>query len=273
VASGLTPERVPGVEAIDWSAPWLADWSTVGQPLAQRIASGMPQHEALNTHDTHDTHNTPKAHPKPPVRFVAQTDLPANQAYEAFIFENHCVPTREGLHDFFNALCWMHFPLTKLRLNALQGQAIAQAGVGAVRGALRDAATVFDENAALLQAPDVLWQALAERRWHAAFVDMRAVWQQARWWTFGHAALEKLVQPYKSITVHVWRVPQHLADLPAIDAWLAQDLQADKLAAKPFCPMPVLGVPGWWPANEAPSFYADAAVFRPVRRPSPVMPQ
>jgi hypothetical protein len=62
---------------------------------------------------------------------------------------------------------------------------------------------------------------------------------------------------------------QHLADLPAIDAWLAQDLQADKLAAKPFCPMPVLGVPGWWPANEEASFYADTGVFRPLRHAAP----
>jgi hypothetical protein len=27
----------------------------------------------------------------------------------------------------------------------------------------------------------------------------------------------------------------------------------------------VLGIPGWWPANEAPQFYADAAVFRTRR--------
>jgi hypothetical protein len=50
-----------------------------------------------------------------------------------------------------------------------------------------------------------------------------------------------------------------------IDAWLAQDLQIDKLASKPFCPMPALGVPGWWPANEARGFYEDRSVFRPVR--------
>lgn len=258
MAFGLTPgpKPVPGVADIDWTAPWLSDWRAVGQPLAERIAAGLPQPQALNQHD---------APQQVPVRFVPQADLPADQAYEAFIFNSHCVPTREGLHDFFNALCWMHFPLTKQRLNGLQGQAISQAGVGAVRGPLRDAATVFDENAALLQAPDVLWQALVERRWQEAFVALRPLWQSARWWTFGHAALEKLVQPYKSITVHVWRVPEGLPDLPAIDAWLAQDLQADKLASKPFCPMPVLGVPGWWPANEAADFYADVAVFRPLR--------
>jgi len=258
LTSALTPGLTPGVADIDWSAPWLGDWRAVGEPLAQLIQGGMPQPEALNT---------PNALKMAPVHFVPQAQLPAGQAYEEFIFSSHCVPTREGLHDFFNALCWMHFPLSKQRLNVLQGQAIAQAGVGAVRGRLRDAATVFDENSALLQAPDVLWQALAERRWHEAFVALRPLWQGARWLTFGHAALEKLVQPYKSITVHVWRVPQGLADLPAIDAWLAQDLQAHKLAAKPFCPMPVLGVPGWWPANEDADFYADAGVFRPVRQP------
>jgi hypothetical protein len=26
----------------------------------------------------------------------------------------------------------------------------------------------------------------------------------------------------------------------------------------------VLGVPGWWPANQDPAFYRDAAVFRPA---------
>jgi hypothetical protein len=213
----------------------------------------MPQHEALNTCAI------------APVRFVPQAALSTDQAYEAFIFGSQSVPTREGLHDFFNALCWMHYPLSKQRLNALQGQAIALAGVGSVRGSLRDAATVFDENAALLQAPDVLWQALSERRWQDAFVTMRPLWRQARWLTFGHAALEKLVQPYKSITLHIWRVPEGLGDMTDIDAWLAQDLQIDKLASKPFCPMPALGVPGWWPASEARGFYEDRSVFRPVR--------
>jgi len=51
----------------------------------------------------------------------------------------------------------------------------------------------------------------------------------------------------------------------AWDAWLAQDLQAPRLADKPFVPLPVLGVPGWWLPNEAPVFYADAQVFRPPR--------
>ncbi len=43
-----------------------------------------------------------------------------------------------------------------------------------------------------------------------------------------------------------------------------RDLTRRHLAAKPFTPLPVLGVPGWWPANDATGFYDDAAVFRPA---------
>ena len=34
------------------------------------------------------------------------------------------------------------------------------------------------------------------------------------------------------------------------------------LATKPFAPLPVLGVPGWWAPNENVSFYDDSDVFR-----------
>ena len=63
----------------------------------------------------------------------------------------------------------------------------------------------------------------------------------------GHALLEKLATaPRKA-----------LADPLALDAagW----------AAKPFAPLPVLGVPGWWPGNDLPDFYDDKTVFRPLR--------
>ena len=247
------PATTLGVADIDWDAPWLADWRAVGQPIAQRVVAGCPQPQALADAGL------------APVGFVPQADLPESQAYEDFIFAHGLVPTREGLHDFFNALCWMHFPLAKKRLNQLQAAEIARAGVGQVRGPVRDAATVFDENAWLIQPSDALWAALTEHRWHDAFVDLRDEWARTRMWTFGHAALEKLVQPYKSITVHLWRVPQTV--LPAeMDRWLSQDLTAEKLAGKPFSPLPILGVPGWWPANEAVSFYEDTTVFRPRRR-------
>lgn len=243
-----------GISDIDWSAPWLTGWRAVGEPIAQNILAGTPQPQALS------------AAGLAPVQFVPQSDLPDGQAYEDFIFATGQVPTREGLHDFFNALCWMHFPLSKKRLNQLQAQEIARAGVGQVRGPVRDAATVLDENALLIQASDALWAALTQHHWHSAFVDLRGEWAATRLWTFGHAALEKAVQPYKSITVHLWRVPQTVAP-PNIDAWLAQDLSPEKLAQKPFSPLPLLGVPGWWPANEEAAFYDDHSVFRPRRKP------
>jgi hypothetical protein len=46
---------------------------------------------------------------------------------------------------------------------------------------------------------------------------------------------------------------------------LCESLDAATLAAKPFAHLPVLGVPGWWAANEDPAFYADSTVFRAPR--------
>ena len=251
-----TEPPVPGLADIDWQAPWLADWRARGEPLAQRIAAGAALHEVLN------------AAGQAPVRFVPHSALPVGVAYEAFIRDTAQVPTREGLHDFFNALCWMHFPRAKQQLNRLQAAEIARDGVQGQRGPVRDAITVFDENALLIQAPDEVWHALTEHRWHTALVAQRARWAEVGLWTFGHAALEKLVRPYPGITVHLWRVPQRLGagvGLQALDAWLAQDLQPAKLATKPFSPLPILGVPGWWAANAEPAFYADRTVFRPAR--------
>ncbi len=244
---------VLGVADIDWNAPWLAGWRAVGEPIAQSIAAGCSQPQALSLAG------------RSPVRFVPQAQLPEGMAYEAFIGQTAQVPTREGLHDFFNALCWMHFPLAKQRLNRLQSSEIARDGVQAVRGPVRDACTVFDENAVLLQTPDAVWQALIAHRWHEALVVQRPLWAHTRVWVFGHAALEKLVRPYKSITVHLWRVPEGVTDA-TLDAWLAEDLQPAKLALKPFSPLPILGVPGWWADNAGPAFYDDVQVFRPARR-------
>ena len=55
------------------------------------------------------------------------------------------------------------------------------------------------------------------------------------------------------------------ADLAAWDRWLADDLAPAVLATKPFTPLPVLGVPGWWAANEEATFYDDPSVFRAPR--------
>jgi hypothetical protein len=203
------------------------------------------------------------------VRFVPQQALPEGAAYESFIFERGQVPTREGLHDFFNGLVWLAFPRTKRALNRLQAEAIARDGISARRGPVRDAITVFDENGALLCAPAPLWEALVARDWHRLFVQLRPLWRQARLLVVGHALLEQLAVPRKPLTAHVWCADAALDSIADADAWLAARCTAQALAAKPFTPLPVLGVPGWWAGNENFSFYDDSLVFRPRRTPEP----
>ena len=199
------------------------------------------------------------------VQFVAQTALPPGQAYEAFIHQTRQVPTRDGLHDFFNGLCWLHYPRTKNRLNQLQAEQIARYGIGPQRGVARDALTVFDENAAFVCAPDALWNALQAKDWAAVFGSLRPLWSQAHLQLFGHALLEKLCSPRKPITAHVYRVQHVDGSCAAFDSAVAHTLSVALLASKPFAHVPVLGVPGWWPANEVADFYRDASVFRAAK--------
>jgi len=194
------------------------------------------------------------------VRFVEQAALPADEPYESFIARTGRVPTRDNLHDLFNGLMWLSYPKTKRRLNLIHaGEITARGGAAGARGPLRDALTLFDENAAILQAPAELIEALRSRNWKALFVDRRTIWSSATVALFGHALLEKLMQPRKAITAHVWLVEE------LTDDTIASSLAPARLAAKDFLPMPVLGVPGWWPDNENPTFYDDADVFRAPR--------
>ncbi len=200
------------------------------------------------------------------MRFSAPGELEPGDAYERHIHSTGSCPTRDNLHDFFNGLCWIGFPQSKKRLNELQATEIDRVGVGAVRGPVRDAITVFDENGALLHAPTALWDALLARDWRVLFIDLRPMWAQARLWVFGHALLEKLVYPRKTITAHVWRAECPDGPMPEVDEWLAAQLTADTLSSKPFTPLPVLGLPGWWPPNKNFSFYDDSLVYRPAGR-------
>lgn len=240
------------LKRVDWGAPWYAPWRADGEPIALEIASGIPLHDALN------------AQGSAPVRFVPQNDMPAGEPYERYIFDSRQVPVRAGLHDFFNGLVWRAFPQTKTLLNRLQAEAIARDGVGGRRGPVRDAITVFDENGAILAAPDALWEALVAREWRRLFIELRPLWREARLLVFGHALLEQLFQARKGLTAHVFcERPSSFPSEP--DAWLHGRITPGTLAAKPFTPLPLLGVPGWWAGNEDFSFYDDPQVFRPRR--------
>jgi hypothetical protein len=278
----------------DWSQPWWQDWRAWVEPVWSEWHRRAGPHavdsavlpEVLNRHT-----------PASPVRFVPQLALPEGQSYEGFIFQHQQVPTRDNLHDLFNGCCWRRFPRTKARLNVLQGEAIDRDGVGARRGPLRDALTLFDENVLLLQVPTSLWEALRRHDWATVLVRHRHDWCPAgltpgqdrapsdvfsgsqnmsamappsrkfpiRPVVFGHALLEKLCRPYKSVTAHAFWVDPALPPTDAAwDDWLARRLEASFMATKPFQPLPVMGIPGWCEDNAHPSFYEDAQVFRPM---------
>jgi hypothetical protein len=252
-------------------APWLSPWA---REIEQILGVNVTDFIACNANPVSDLdlnslgklfqNHSPGENPPWP-EFVPQSALPHGEAYEAFIHRTGQVPTRNNLHDLFNALVWLRFPQTKRRLNQLQAAQIARDGVQATRGPVRDALTVFDENAAFLQAPDALWKALATKDWQCLFGSQRSLWQEARLVLFGHALLEKLAAPRKGITAHVYRVSPASGALADLDAFVAHDISAEKLVTKPFAHLPVLGVPGWWPANEDARFYDDVTVFRKAR--------
>lgn len=272
VAGTMEPAPAAVHAPIDWVRPWLA----AVQTAAQRVTGAADWRQALNVCAAADGLRN---HANLPLSFVPQAALPAGTAYEAFISAAGCVPTRANLHDFFNALVWLSFPRIKRQLNALQAAQITQSGVGKERGPARDAATIFDENSALLVVHDApqgraLVAALRSHQWTDAFIGHRSDFgSTAEVWLFGHALMEKLVSPYKAITAHTRVVlvdDAYFALEPAarrawIDRQVAQELTDQGLSTADFTPLPVLGVPGWWPAQDA-AFYADASVFRPKRQ-------
>jgi hypothetical protein len=214
-----------------------------------------------------------------PLSFVDAGDA-GNTAYESHIARTGRVPTRSTLHDILNAAIWLVFPRVKAVLNARQAQCIDtapnQASAPVQRGRQRDAATLFDESGLIIAVAqraahdsDVRAR-IAEHQWSALFRDQRLRWHR-QWvpWLFGHAAMEKLVRPYVAITVRVCVVivdDDRLHELAAVDQ--AAALAFEHLPAwspEVLPPMPVLGIPGWWPANESADFYDDATVFRPRR--------
>jgi hypothetical protein len=268
------------LSGIDWTRPWLTHVRTLGEAIAhapdwRAALNQQARQQALTNHSGL------------PIQFVPQATLPPGMAYEAFISASGQVPTRDNLHDFFNALVWLTFPATKAQLNALQAAEIVRSqlqdrhalagAAGKTRGKLRDAATIFDENAVLLVTSNAdLVDALRAHQWEQVFVQQRQIFRQScQPLLFGHALMEKLLTPYKAITGHMWVIeatPEAVAvpgisigrQCSLIDVYLAQKLQ-DGLTTADFSPLPVLGVPDWWSGQDA-VFYRDPSVFRLKRK-------
>lgn len=256
--------------AIDWQRPWLQPVREIGQALA----SAPDWMQAANTlARKNDLSNAAGLS----ITFTPQHLLPELASYEAHIHATGEVPTRDNLHDFFNALMWLRFPRVKRTLNQLQaleiGRSNQQPTASGTRGIQRDAATLFDENAALFISSDPsLIAALKQHHWKSVLLkDPAKFAADCKVILFGHALLEKLVSPYKAITAHVWCI-EASADwfelspgqqVPWLDERLVP-IMARGFASADFSHLPVLGVPGWWPEQND-DFYSDASVFRPLK--------
>lgn len=243
-------------------SPLLSEWSDLARPLAGPDWPSLADFQRLADRRMAQ-----------PVRFV----LPAGPlhrfegGYEARVHLRREVETRlRGWHDLFNALVWAGFPRAKTILNERHCAELRQGGEQ--RGPHRDAATLFDESGVIILCADpALAGLLGGFRWKALFWQHRAdVIRRMRFILFGHGLMEKALAPYVGITGHgVLPVPEEQlrAPLREVDERLAKALRAGAAATlRELTPLPLLGVPGWWPANEAGTFYDDAGYFRPGRR-------
>lgn len=217
--------------APDWGMPWFAPYRDVAQPVLARLAAGAPVHEALG----HE-------------RF--EPAGPLATGYEQHVAATGRVPTRHNAHDLFNGLVWLRSPAFKIALNRAHVQA-PPAPPGR-RGPLRDALTLLDESGLLLAAPRLLRETLLAQDWQALFLTHRGLWREARMRVVGHALLEKLLAPRKPLCARVLFVDD--VEAPRLP---------EGLTPVELPPLPVLGIPGWWPANASREFYADDRVFRP----------
>lgn len=256
-------------------APWFAHLRALAEKLPQ---IGWPNVEVLD-HVALETGRRIVNARGQRIRFVGNDDAAhADHAYEPLTYEHGQVRVRPiDWHDLFNALVWMTFPTAKAAVNARHQQAI-EAAAGGARSPVRDALTHFDEDGMVVLCADpMLSGLLRDFAWKPLFCDHRAqVAQSMHFVAFGHALYDKLRAPFLGLTAKciVFDVaPESLARerealRAQIDRLLAPYIldPAHLLSPRELQPLPVLGVPGWWPDNEDARFYDNADYFRPGRR-------
>jgi hypothetical protein len=200
-----------------------------------------------------------------PLRFVTPDSRLSARDYETGILLSGCVPTRaDNIHDLMNALVWLRFPRFKAALNQHHVAAIA-AEPGTQRGRRRDALTVLDESGIWVASLTAdLCSALRGREWEVLFWNRRdEVESCMHFVVVGHALLEKVLTPYRSITGKCLLLePANLgldaAENGAVAALAALD------SPRQLPPLPLLGIPGW-DDNASAAYYRNTEIFRPLQ--------
>lgn len=212
-----------------------------------------------------------------PVRFIDDAEFAGLACYYEQAVAQGLVPTRDAnWHDFFGAVIWALFPQTKALLTRLHMTDIN--ALGLKRTPRRDRITHFDECGLVLAVtnkPEVQ-TLLQQHDWHGLFIEQRArfgtCWQP---FIFGHALYEQALAPFIGLTakcVVIEVEPEFFnlsraAQYAQLDPRLAIEFEQTALFDQPraLLPLPLLGIPGWWPANEDPAFYQNQHYFRPRR--------
>ncbi len=193
-----------------------------------------------------------------PIRFVPPGAKRA--AYELQVHETGRVETRpESLHDWFNALCWLAFPRTKARINAMHAAEIPHEK--GQRGRMRDLLTIFDEGGAIIVCADAELNSMVRQfRWQELFWTHRhRVKAAMRFVVLGHAVLEQALKPWPGITCKaIFASPGDELDAHAA-RWLSE--RSAGASPRDLVPLPVFGYPGW-ADNERADFYEDKRYFR-----------
>lgn len=198
-----------------------------------------------------------------PLRFVTPQQPLAARDYEQQILRTGLIPTRtDTWHDVMNALVWLRFPRFKAALNAAHVDAMGDE-TSSLRGRRRDALTMLDESGVwVTSARDSLSNALRDRDWQTLFWNQRAaVITQMQFVVVGHALLEKMLRPYPAITGKCLLLRESASSGTASENLVSAAVQNLSSPAE-LAPLPLLGIPGWDPHNELPSYYQNPAVFR-----------
>ena len=200
--------------------------------------------------------------------------------YELHIAETGEVQTRpDNWHDLFNALSWIAFPKAKAAINAQHAAMLAEGGEPEARrrSPERDALTLFDEGGVVVASSSpALLRLIVDFEWKELFWQRRAeLAEKVRFIAFGHSLFEKMLDPFIGIVAKTVFVPvsDFFAMLPPesqveeVDALLAAHFSSPSRFSSPkaMAPMPVLGIPGWYPDTGRESYYDDPDHFRQER--------
>lgn len=188
-----------------------------------------------------------------------------SEGYEPRIYLQGQVQTREqSWHDFFNALVWQQFTQSKKIINQLQYSFQKQRHPEKTRLPGENMLTLFDENGAIVIAKDPeLLVLIKQHRWHELFWERREqVQRDLQVVLFGHGLYEKALHPYIGLTAQALLFSAD--EITAIDDTVARFLSDSGAALTPryLTPLPLLGIPGWWPENVDECFYDNKNYFR-----------